>query len=299
MSIWSYPERGHWGDAAWRGNSSGYLYRDLYRTLTPQSVVDPCMGSGTSIEVAREMGIAAIGLDLHSGFNLLRDSILETVKQPVDLVVSHFPYHDMIVYSGNQYPCSTELMKYDMSRCVDMDDFLDKSQLALLNQRDACIGGGHYATLIGDMRRNGKYFSFQAEFIARMPRDELRSVIIKTQHNCRSDHKTYVMGSGLPRIEHEYLLIWQRPQSTQCYVSLLRQVATQQATRVRSTWKSIVRLTLVSLGGEASLPEIYSKMQGLAAEKIPQNQHWKEKTRQVLQLHDCFVSVCKGRWALA
>ena len=95
MSIWSYPERGHWGDSKYRGNSSGYLYQDLYRSLKPGFVIDPCMGSGTSIEVAQEMGIDALGLDLHSGFNLLRDSIIEAAGRPADLVVSHFPYHDM------------------------------------------------------------------------------------------------------------------------------------------------------------------------------------------------------------
>lgn len=30
-SIWSYPDRGPWGDAGYRGNATGYVYRDLYR----------------------------------------------------------------------------------------------------------------------------------------------------------------------------------------------------------------------------------------------------------------------------
>lgn len=29
MSILSFPERGHWGDAKWRGNCSGHVYKDL------------------------------------------------------------------------------------------------------------------------------------------------------------------------------------------------------------------------------------------------------------------------------
>lgn len=57
-------------------------------------------GSGTSIEVAREMRIKAYGLDLHSGFNILRDNILHAVGEPADLVLSHPPYGDIIIYSG-------------------------------------------------------------------------------------------------------------------------------------------------------------------------------------------------------
>jgi hypothetical protein len=51
------------------------------------------VSGGTSVEVAREMGIEAHGLDLHSGFNILTQHILEAVGNPSDLVLSHPPYH--------------------------------------------------------------------------------------------------------------------------------------------------------------------------------------------------------------
>lgn len=79
MSILSFPDRGHWGNASWRGNCSGHVYKKIFEQLKPGVFVDPMVGGGTSIEVAREMGIEAYGLDLHSGFNILRDSILERV----------------------------------------------------------------------------------------------------------------------------------------------------------------------------------------------------------------------------
>jgi len=49
------------------------------------------VGGGTSVEVAREMGMEAHGLDLHSGFNILKQPILEAVGKPSDLVLSHPP----------------------------------------------------------------------------------------------------------------------------------------------------------------------------------------------------------------
>ena len=69
MSILSFPERGPWGKSSWRGNCSGHVYKSLFEQLRPGTFVDPMVGSGTSVEVAREMGIQAFGLDLHSGFN--------------------------------------------------------------------------------------------------------------------------------------------------------------------------------------------------------------------------------------
>lgn len=80
MSIFSYPDRGPWGRSSWRGNCTGHIYKELLTRLQPRFFVDPMMGSGTSIEVAKDLGIEAVGLDLHQGFNVLRDSIVEAVK---------------------------------------------------------------------------------------------------------------------------------------------------------------------------------------------------------------------------
>ena len=189
MSILSFPDRGPWGDAKWRGNCSGHVYRELFQRLQPKVFVDPMMGSGTSIDVAREMGIEAYGLDLHAGFNALRDSILGVVGKPADLVVSHPPYGAMIKYSGHVW--GSEPHPDDLSHCADDNDFHEKMALVLLNQREATVGGGYYGTIIGDLRQNGRYVSYQAECIARMPADELAAVIIKAQHHCQSDGRAY------------------------------------------------------------------------------------------------------------
>lgn len=201
-SVISHPSRGKWGQSSWRGNCSGYVYQDIFQQLQPQTFCDPMVGSGTSVEVAQEMGIEAFGLDLHSGFNILRHSILDATGKPVDLCLSHPPYHDMIVYSGNVYPGEHP---DDLSRCADPEEFMDKLQQALLNQREAVRHGGYYGTIIGDLRRNGQYWSFQADAIARMPGSELKAVLIKAQHNVQSASRQYA-GMRLPRVSHEYIL---------------------------------------------------------------------------------------------
>jgi hypothetical protein len=42
-----------------------------------------------------------------------------------------------------------------------------------------------------------------------MPRDELRSVLIKAQHNVASNHVRYAP-MKFPKIMHEYVVLWQR-----------------------------------------------------------------------------------------
>lgn len=294
MSILSYPDRGHWGNAKWRGNCSGHVYKEIFGFLNPSVFVDPMMGSGTSIEVAQEMNIEAYGLDLHAGFNILRDSILEKVGKPADLVLSHPPYGGMIKYSGDVW--GKEAHPDDLSHCIDDEDFHRKMQLALMNQRDATRPGGHYGTIIGDLRSNGKYVSYQSEAISRMPADELQGVIIKAQHNTMSSGKSYGRMS-MPRIMHEYILLWKRKERTM--IGFLRTVAGQAQQRLTGTWKNVVRQCLIQTGGTADLATLYGIVSS-STDRAETNPHWKDKVRQVLnQNPDLFRSEARGVWALA
>ena len=113
----SFPDRGPWGNSRYRGNCSGHVYKRVFEHLRPRVFTDPMVGSGGSVDVAREMGIEVYGFDLHSGFNILKDSILETVGKPSDLVLSHPPYHDMIPYSGSEWGRGGGSHPDDLYRC--------------------------------------------------------------------------------------------------------------------------------------------------------------------------------------
>jgi hypothetical protein len=39
-SILSFPERGSWGDPGYRGNCSGYVYREIFERLHPRVFTD-------------------------------------------------------------------------------------------------------------------------------------------------------------------------------------------------------------------------------------------------------------------
>jgi hypothetical protein len=74
------------------------------------------------------------------------------------------------------------------------------------NQLHATRGGGYYGAIIGDVRKDGAYSSYQAELISRMPKKELQAVLIKEQHNVASrgtdyPQKMHLAGHGFaPRV---------------------------------------------------------------------------------------------------
>lgn len=293
-SVMSFPDRGPWGKASWRGNCSGHVYREIFEHLQPQFFIDPMVGSGTSVEVAKEMGIEALGLDLHSGFSILRDSILSRANgREADLILSHPAYGGIIKYSGEVW--GDKPHPDDLSRCLDDEDFLYKLEVALLNQRQATRPGGHYGMLIGDVRQAGCYVSYQAEMIARMPREELASIIVKVQHNVSSQQRRYRL--KYPLIMHEYLILWQR--KVRACLVWLAQAVQQQRNQQRGTWKSVVHAALIGLGGKAWLPDLYAYVAKEAPDKLVSNTAWKEKIRQTLQKSGQFTACERGVWQLA
>ena len=58
-------------------------------------------------------------------------------------------------------------------------------------------GGGRQARCIGDVRRSGKYTPIVKD-VLNFPYGEIRSIIIKVQHNCTSDRKRYGKMEDVP-----------------------------------------------------------------------------------------------------
>ena len=292
-SVMSFPNRGPWGKSNWRGNTSGHVIREIVEHFQPKLFVDACEGSGTSRDVCRDMGIDYVGLDLFNGQDFTRDSILSSLSRPADVVFTHPPYHDMITYSGEVYGHELD---GDTSRCVDPEEFVAKSQVMLMNQREATRDGGIYATLIGDHRGGtlgrGNFRSYQADFIQMMPKDELLSVTIKLQHNCLSDTRQY-SGNFVP-IMHEYLLLWKKSAKSLFAVSL--DIASGMTKQVATTWRNAIRMVMMRLK-EAKLSDIYAEVEKVAGPLIANNPNYKAKIRQTLQKH--FENVERGVWAVA
>lgn len=290
-SICSYPDRGQYGKSSYRGNCTGHIIRDwieTYRRRPDGLVADPSVGGGTSEDVARSMGVRFKGTDLHQGFNLLRDDFQTFLGEDAHLVWWHPPYWNMIEYSGNQWG---EADKWDMSR-MGLSEFVEALELAVMNIHDACERAGTYGILMGNLRRNGEYYNLSS-LVERVAPGKLVDEIIKTQHNCVSDSRTYA--TPIVRIAHEKLLVF-RKDKADLALFFLATAHRRAVNMLQTTWKAAVRRVLQ--GKETmALDDIYRQIEPYAQSRG--NNHWQAKVRQVLQDSRFFNRVEVGVYSLA
>lgn len=202
-SVVSYPERcSLWGDSRYRGNCDGRLFKNLVLRYRAKRVADPMMGSGTTRDVIaglnryKRAGIEFWGSDLREGFDLTQ----QDVPGRFDFLWLHPPYWNIVEYKSGET---------DLSACESYGKFRESLMFCLKQCYDALDEGGRMAVLIGDVRRRGRYTAIVKD-ILNFPHGELRSVIIKVQHNCTSDRKGYGKLED-PPIKHEYCVVFKKP----------------------------------------------------------------------------------------
>jgi hypothetical protein len=279
------------GSAKWRGNHPPTLSKALFEFLHPKMVADPMCGSGTTGDVAKQMGIACWQGDLHQGFDLLKNEI------PVhaDLVWVHPPYHDMVIYSGKVW--GKEAMPNDLSRYPDYESFIKGLNQAHYNAYQALRPGGHLAILVGDLKRKGQLYPIQRDMTWY---GEPVQTIIKLQHNVWSGNTNY--SGNFIRIMHEYLVLSRKPkQVANAWLVMVRKTEIRQADQRKTThigWRAIVWTALQALGGEAALQEIYTvaQAQSRVQKSEKDGSDWKAIIRRVLQ--ESCTPVRRGVWAL-
>lgn len=203
-SVVSYPDRGPWGNPKYRGNCSGWLVKDLILRFKCSSVFDPAEGGGTTRDVVSGINqflrkeIYYEGRDLKDGWDVLSGQLPE---RSFDLIWYHPPYWDIIRYSEDER---------DLSNCKTLEDFEDKLNKSAERLFRALRPSGVLAILIGDKRRNGRYYSLLRTLLMNPNIGQLKAIIIKVQSNCTSDRKSYVNNTFLIPIKHEYCLVFQK-----------------------------------------------------------------------------------------
>jgi len=200
-SVVSYPTRAPFGDHRYRGNCDGRLIRNLILRYRATKICDPMEGSGTSREVVeglnkyKKKDISYWGGDLRKGFDLAKQQL----PGKFDFCWIHPPYWNIIRYSDNPN---------DLSNYEEYEQFRKFLMICLQRCYEALETGGRLAVLIGDVRRKGKYTAIVKD-ILNFPSGELRSIIIKIQHNCTSDRRQYGKLED-PPIKHEYCIIFKK-----------------------------------------------------------------------------------------
>lgn len=109
-TLWDYPSQDYkenkHGSKEYRGATPAYIIWNLLQRYTKPKdlVVDPMAGSGTTLDVARELGRRALGYDI----NVVRKDIfradarkLPLEDEKADFVFIDPPYSDHLSYSGD------------------------------------------------------------------------------------------------------------------------------------------------------------------------------------------------------
>lgn len=289
QSIISYPNRGKWGNSSYRGNTSGYVIKDLieqfYPHSKPKKFLEVFSGGGTGLDVAKDLGIKnSVHLDLNTGWNALKDEI----PYGSDFVFSHPPYWDIIKYKTQRGSYDPD----DLSNVMSYEEFIQKLDKVNAKIYQSLLNGGRHALLVGDVRKKGRYYSIIKDMTYF---GDLESHIIKTQHNTVSGNKQYANNSFIP-IVHEHLLVFRK---NEVWAVRLKRTVTKtfdlrQFNNI--TWRDLIQGALEWLGGQAHLQEIYNVIEG--SKRTIKNSHWKEKIRQTLQIHENFISIERGVWGL-
>lgn len=296
QSIVSYPERGDYGRNSYRGNCSGLLIKDLISQYRLRGLSDFMVGSGTTEDVVKEARIRGDFADLNRGFDMLSMDIPSRAEN----IFWHPPYHDIIVYSGQQYDAekvtglsSETIFADDLSRCKSWEEFVKKMNYCMMKQFAALEKGGRMFTLVGDIKKRGVLYSMLLEMAKP---GTLEQVIIKTQHNTWSERQSY-SGSFVP-IVHEYLVVTRKDAGLIVPVSWgVRNDTFDMRNAGGQSWRDLVFATIQHNGGQMSLPDLYDALKDSA--KAKGNAHWQEKIRQTVQNIRNFVRMERGCYALA
>ncbi|MFR2788098.1 MAG: hypothetical protein ACLTBX_04845 [Clostridia bacterium] len=282
QSIVSYKERGKYGNPNYRGNCSGFIIKDLiehfYPKTKPKKIIEIFSGGGTGKDVANELNIKnSLHLDLNNGW----DALIDEIPSGSDFVFSHPPYWNIINYEKqrNKYEPN------DLSNNMSYEEFIKK--LDIVNEKiyHSLINGGRHITLLGDVRKNGKYYSIIKDM---KWYGDLESHIIKEQHNCVSDNKIYNNNSFIA-IKHEHILVFKKNKIWLFNTKITNTIIDNIMNVTNITWRDLIQATIEYLNNKASIEEIYNILK--KSKKAENNNYVREKIRQVLNINHNFEKV--------
>jgi hypothetical protein len=139
-SLYHKAHRGPYGNPGYPGNCSGELIKDLLRYFRPKSVLDPMTGSGTCLDVCRELKIPCCSSDIRAGVDAC-DPRTYAGLGTFDFVWLHPPYWRQKRYTGDPR---------DLSVCPTLDAFLERYEVLIRSCVATLSPTGKLAILMGD-----------------------------------------------------------------------------------------------------------------------------------------------------
>ena len=232
-TVWSFPERGNWAthNPRYRGNFAPQIPRNVILRYSKEGdiVLDPMVGSGTTLIETKLLKRRGIGLDINPDAVKITEENLkfktankykqkvkvgdirdlsEIKDESIDLIVTHPPYLNIIKYSNGK-------LDGDLSNITDIKKFCNELEKGIKEFYRVLKEDKYCAILIGDTRKGRHYVPLSYFVMERFLNNgfALKEDVIKVQHNCKStpywqnqtDRFNFLM------IMHEHLFIFRKP----------------------------------------------------------------------------------------
>jgi len=230
-TVWSFPTRGNWAthSAKYRGNWAPQIPRNLIQRYSQGGdvVLDPMVGSGTTMIEAKLLKRRGIAFDVHPEVvelaktackfeaenGMLEPKIevgdarnLAKIKDSaVDLIATHPPYLNIIKYGKKDVDA-------DFSGVSNLRKFCDQMNLVAKECHRVLKPNKYCAILIGDTRRRRHFvplaFNVMQEFLK--AGFILKEDVIKLQHNCATTRYWGAQAKDFLLIMHEHLFVFRK-----------------------------------------------------------------------------------------
>jgi len=193
-TLWDYPSQdygeGQQGIAGYKGATPSYIIWNLLQRYTKEKdlVVDPCCGSGTTLDVARDLGRKSLGYDVHPTrkdiFRVDARKLPPELTNKVDFVFIDPPYSTHLDYG----PDPRDIGKLD----AKTGEYYTAMEQVIGEIHRVLKPGKHMALYVSDSYVHGQaFYPLGFELFARMQKLLVPVDIISVvRHN-----KTLEMGN--------------------------------------------------------------------------------------------------------
>lgn len=240
-SLWVLDKRDKSGahNAGYWGNFIPQIPNQFLRRYTKKNewVLDPFLGSGTTLIECKRLGINGIGVELQPGVAVLAKSNIKKEVNPhkvkteiinadstsidfkkelnklklksVQFVIMHPPYWDIIKFSDKQN---------DLSNAETVDTFLSMFGKVADNALSVLDKGRYFAVVIGDKYSSGEWIPLGFYLMNDLIKKgyKLKSTIVKNfdetkgKMNQKELWRYRALAGGFYIFKHEYIFLFQK-----------------------------------------------------------------------------------------